>query len=154
VLKLTDAAYKLVLSRSQLGIKLRQQVIRTLLRVRPVRERILGRLTGLGIHYDRPSGAHPSTGRRMPDLPDVDQHRVYEALRTGRFVLVARAGVDVAGVESERLTALSVDFGAKTPAVTLVRPDGYVAWASDTGSAAEVRAAVEHWCPPVLATQR
>jgi hypothetical protein len=90
----------------------------------------------------------------MPDLPDVDRHRVYEALRTGRFVLVARAGVPVAGFQSERLTAVSVDLGAKTPAVTLVRPDGYVAWASDTADDAAVRTAVEHWCPPVLATQR
>jgi 2-polyprenyl-6-methoxyphenol hydroxylase-like FAD-dependent oxidoreductase len=154
VLALTDAAYKLVLSKSRLGTRLRQFVIRWMLRLPPVRRQISGRLTGIGIHYDRPAGTHPWTGRRLPDMPDADGHRVYEALRGGTFVLVGRAGVPVGEYASERVVGVNVDLGTKTPAVVLVRPDGYVAWASDTADEARIRAAIEHWCHPALAARR
>jgi len=43
----------------------------------------------------------------------------------------------------------TLDLGSKTPAVTLVRPDGYVAWASDRPDDGRVRAALREWCGPV-----
>jgi hypothetical protein len=40
--------------------------------------------------------------------------------------------------------------GARLPAAVLVRPDGYIAWASDEPDparrAAAAAAAVQHWC--------
>ena len=153
VLKLTDGLYKLVMSRSKIGAAARRRLIRLVLGVPPARRRVAGRLTGLGIHYDRPAGAHPWTGRRMPDF-DTDTHRAYVALRGGRFVLFHRDGVPAGAAAAgwaDRVVTVAVGLGSKTPAVTLVRPDGYVAWATDqmAGGGADVRAALARWCGPV-----
>jgi hypothetical protein len=99
-----------------------------------------GLLSGIGIKYDRPRGAHRLVGTRMPDV-DCGRQRLFELLRTGRFVLITAAPVDVdlPGV------ACGVHGDSSLPAI-LVRPDGYVAWASDTvPDEAAIRAAVERW---------
>jgi 2-polyprenyl-6-methoxyphenol hydroxylase-like FAD-dependent oxidoreductase len=144
VLQLTDALYKLVMSRSKLGAAARRAAIRTLLRFGKVRQVLGGRLSGIGIDYDRPSGTHRWTGRRVPDT--TDGHAVYEALREGKFVLTGATADD-------RVVSLP-RRPAGTPAVMLVRPDGYVAWASEQSDATEIRAALERWCGPLHATSR
>jgi 2-polyprenyl-6-methoxyphenol hydroxylase-like FAD-dependent oxidoreductase len=165
VLKLTDALYKLVMSRSKLGAAARRAAIRTLLRFGRVRQVLGGRLSGIGIKYDRPSGSHRWTGRRVPDTADPASHAVYEALREGKFVLT---GAEVA---SDRVVSLPGTRPPGLPAVVLVRPDGYVAWATDgagrgrdasseparpqdRSDAAEIRAAVEQWCGPLHVSSR
>jgi 2-polyprenyl-6-methoxyphenol hydroxylase-like FAD-dependent oxidoreductase len=158
VLRLTDGAYKLVMARSPVGAAWRRLAIRTMLRLAPVRRQIAGRLSGIGIRYPRPTGGHPWAGRRMPDVLGSDHRRLYEALRAGHFVLVD--GTDGAAAEEPtgRVLTLAVDRrggGPGTrgiPAVALVRPDGYVAWASDRADSRQVRAAVQEWCGPVPAT--
>ena len=72
VLRMTDGAYKLVMSRSQLGAAARRAAIRTMLHLPPARRRIAGLLSGIDIHYERPAHAHRWVGRRMPDLPGND----------------------------------------------------------------------------------
>jgi hypothetical protein len=77
-------------------------------------------------------------------MPDVDcgAQRLFELLRTGRFVLLTRTAVDV---ELPGL-ASGVHGDPSLPAAILVRPDGYVAWASDTvPDEATIRAAVGQW---------
>lgn len=67
--------------------------------------------------------------------------RLYEALRPGRFVLISDEGVpkDWADrVESVRAARPGL------PA-TLVRPDGYIAWAGDIKGAGH---ALARWCGP------
>jgi 2-polyprenyl-6-methoxyphenol hydroxylase-like FAD-dependent oxidoreductase len=154
VLAMTDALNKLVLSYSRVGSALRRAAIRTALWFPPFQRELTGRLTGIGIHYDAPAGSHPWTGRRMPDLFDVDRTRVYESLRAGRFVLVSHAGAPAVNGWSDRVVTVSVEPTAKTPAAVLVRPDGYVAWASREPSDDDVRAALRQWCGPLPATNR
>jgi hypothetical protein len=153
VLRLTDGAYKLVMSRSRSGAAVRRLAIRVLLQLPPAYRRLGGVLSGIGIHYGRPSGSHPWTGRRMPDLVGTDGRRVYEALRAGTFVLVHTGSTDL-DTGSAPVVALRVAGRSKTPAVILVRPDGYVAWASDRADADEIRAALHRWCGPVPAAKR
>ncbi|MFI5894018.1 FAD-dependent monooxygenase [Actinoplanes sp. NPDC051513] len=158
VLALTDGFNRLALSSTRLGLWARQTAIRTLVRVPPVRRRVVGRITGVGIGYDRPRGAHPCAGRRLPDFGDARE--AYRALRTGRFVLVTRAAAGLAaGLEddtgwSERLVSVDLAPAEGAPAVLLLRPDGYVAWASDRADRDEVRQALRHWLGPVRAGQR
>ncbi|PRH76956.1 FAD-dependent oxidoreductase [Streptomyces solincola] len=106
-------------------------------RVGPVRRRAAGQVTGIGYRYPAPRGAHPLTGRRIPDVALAGGGRLHEALRGGRFVLITpapyEAGDDrlaVARWAGERRTAL------------LVRPDGYAAWAAESPEPAGIRAAV------------
>jgi 2-polyprenyl-6-methoxyphenol hydroxylase-like FAD-dependent oxidoreductase len=103
-----------------------------LTRARPAADRVAGAISGIGIHY-RAGGphAHPLAGRRMPDLPLTGERgRLYEVLREGKFVLLAAADqVREAAPWAER-----IEVAARTrehPRLILVRPDGYIAWASD-----------------------
>lgn len=132
VLKMTDALYKLVMSGSRFGTVLRRALIRLVVRLAPARKRLAERLSGIGIWYNRPKGSHPWTGRRMPYSREV-----YEALREGKFVLI---GSTPDGWSDRVVSATSPG----SPAFVLVRPDGYVAWASDTSDG--LQSALGHWC--------
>src|SRR6516165_9460189 len=138
VLKLTDGFNQLVLGRSLLRRALRRVVITVLLNVPATRHMLEGRLSGIGIRYPRPRGAHPLTGRRMPDI-DCSGTRLYELMRDGRFTVVTSDKVDIG--RSDVTFVVHVD--PRLPAAVLVRPDGYVAWA---GERAELAAMVGHWC--------
>ena len=76
--------------------------------------------------------------------------RLYELLRDGRFVLVARSAQDSSVAEGWKG---SVECATSTHAphvLTLVRPDGYVAWTSDEADpkarALAAREALTQWC--------
>jgi 2-polyprenyl-6-methoxyphenol hydroxylase-like FAD-dependent oxidoreductase len=157
VLALTDALYRTVLSSSRSRVlgAARKAALRATLHVPGARRALADRLTGLGIHYPAPAGAHPWAGRRVPDL-GADGHRIYERLRTGRFVLVDRRGgaSGHAGAWADRVVTMAEEPAAKTPGVVLVRPDGYVAWAADRPGRDEVLAALAGWCGPAAMANR
>ena len=136
VLKLTDAFNQLVLGRSLPRRVLRRIAITVLLNVGITQRVMAGRLSGIGIHYPRPRGAHPLTGRRIPDV-DCSGTRLYELMRDGRFVVLTRTRMRL---DADVTVAVHAD--ASLPEAVLVRPDGYVAWA---GSAAELPAALRYW---------
>ena len=138
VLKLTDAFNQLVLGRSLLRRALRRVVITVLLNVGITKRMMRDRLSGIGISYRRPPGAHPLTGTRMPDV-DCSGTRLYELMRDGRFLVVTRDKLDVGHAD----VSVAVHADPALPDAVLVRPDGYVAWA---GSVAGVAAALDHWC--------
>ncbi|MEU4422245.1 FAD-dependent monooxygenase [Actinoplanes sp. NPDC024001] len=146
VLKLTDTFNRLVLGRSKVRNALQAVAIRSILHFRRSRLLMAGRMSGIGIAYPKRSGGdHDLTGRRMPDV-DCGGARLYEQLRDGRFALVTRSPVEVGGaVHHVHCPTLP---GA---AMVLVRPDGYIAWASDEMlPVAQVTAAITPWCgPPV-----
>ncbi|MEU5051266.1 FAD-dependent monooxygenase [Streptomyces sp. NPDC021096] len=83
-------------------------------------------ISGIGIHYPAPPGAHPLVGHRAPDLPlaetDDGPIRLYEALRAGTYVRVLPRGAEVKH-EAGVTTVTRADAGTAT---VLVRPDGYV----------------------------
>jgi hypothetical protein len=93
------------------------------------------------------------TGNRAPDLA-LRSGRLYEALRAGRFVLIAPgpSGTGQAGQAEqaeraeragERAGRLTVERWAGERRTTLlVRPDGYVAWAAESPDPAAVEAAL------------
>ncbi|MFJ8936137.1 FAD-dependent monooxygenase [Streptomyces sp. NPDC102365] len=106
---------------------------------RPARTRMIGQVTGIGYAYPAPRGAHPLVGRRVPDVALRDG-RLYEALRDGRFVLVAPATATRTPARKDRLTVVAWASDRRTS--LLVRPDGYAAWAAESATAEETEAAL------------
>lgn len=125
VLMLTDGFNRLVLGRSAVQRAVQARMVRLLVGIRPTRDFIAGRLTGLGIAYPaRGRGHHRWVGKRAPDLPCADG-RLYELLREGRHVLVGADAPDNPRIRSTHRV------GPGAPSTVLVRPDAYVAWAHD-----------------------
>jgi 2-polyprenyl-6-methoxyphenol hydroxylase-like FAD-dependent oxidoreductase len=163
VLRSSGALVRLALVKPHLGRSLRDALAGTALRVPGIANKTAGVITGIGIDYGRPRGAHPLVGKRAADLPltpstvsaqptgaDPNTNtpntgntatRLYEALRANRFVLVSRepgtAYRPLAG--SDETSALEYVVSPEAPAaLILVRPDGYIAWASDSATASAV----------------
>ncbi|GAB3425314.1 FAD-dependent monooxygenase family protein [Flindersiella endophytica] len=159
VLALTDLFVKLVLGYGKIRRAVRTFTIRMLLRIPRFRHEIAGRLTGIGLRYApaRRSGDTSWSGRRIPDLPAGDG-RLYERLATGRFLLVDTTGTaSLAGLVEpykDRVELVNATATATVPAVSLIRPDAYIAWAARTSGAeadveAQVKAALAEWCGEV-----
>jgi hypothetical protein len=111
-------------------------------------KRLAGAISGVGISYPAPPGAHPLAGKRVADLPLADGRRLYEALRGGRFLFAASAGAlpaDAADGYGDRVDAAPVARAWGT--VALIRPDAYVAWAAaaNTATAPQIRGCLARW---------
>ena len=143
VLKLTDAFNQLVLGRSKAQRKVQSLAVGVLTRI-PRTKRMMGeRLSGIGIAYPHGRDDDWMVGRRMPDI-DCDGTRLYERLREGKFVLVTAEPVELDRPDIVH----TVDKHPELPDAVLVRPDGYVAWASERmPGAAELSAAIDRWRP-------
>ncbi|MEY9963844.1 2-polyprenyl-6-methoxyphenol hydroxylase-like FAD-dependent oxidoreductase [Streptacidiphilus sp. MAP12-16] len=108
-------------------------------------------VSGIDISYaaTAPAGAHRLTGRRIPDLrlaagpegSDKGPTRLYEALRSGTFVLVGTSP-ELGDAWSDRLHG-AVPAGSLGTTI-LVRPDGYAAWAAEHPSPEETRSALRN----------
>ncbi|MCX5384903.1 FAD-dependent monooxygenase [Streptomyces sp. NBC_00083] len=140
VLRSSGALVRLAMARTPLQRAARSLVTRTLTSVRPAADKALGMISGVGISYGAERGAHPLTGKRAPDL-DLADGRLYEALRRGEFVLVTPRGVPDTASEG----VVSARWRSGRGSMLLVRPDGYVAWASDRPDPTGLHAALDRW---------
>ena len=94
------------------------------------------RVWGVSLQYEL-GGGHPLVGRSAPDFEFTDGTRLGEHLEVGRGVLLdfnadAMMG-EVASRWSDQIVYLAL--GAKNAlglSALLLRPDGVVAWASET----------------------
>ena len=104
------------------------------------------RLSGVTQRVDLP-GAHPLTGRYAPDLHLRDGSRLADHGHTGGFLLLDRtpdgAFTHLATPWPGRVTTVTDTH--TTPTGVLVRPDGVVAWATDTPDPAGLDAALRQW---------
>ncbi|GAA1931493.1 monooxygenase [Streptantibioticus ferralitis] len=100
-----------------------------------------GWLSGLAVGYRRPEGAHSLVGTRAPDLA-LTQGTLLRALRPDRFLLLDFADeAPLAGLGSTRVEVAAAqrptgmpDPGWDTVCAALIRPDGHVAYATESGS--------------------
>jgi 2-polyprenyl-6-methoxyphenol hydroxylase-like FAD-dependent oxidoreductase len=109
-------------------------------------------VSGIGIAYAAPRGEHRLAGRRAPDARlapgKAGETRLYEVLRGGNFVLLSPADAAIEREWTDRVDQATL-ADATLPTV-LVRPDGYVAWATDETAPASrdaaLHAALTRWC--------
>jgi 2-polyprenyl-6-methoxyphenol hydroxylase-like FAD-dependent oxidoreductase len=133
VLRMSGALLRFLLTAPRALCTARNFLARSATRLRPVTQRITGAVSGIDIAYPAPRGAHPLTGMRAPDLPLIGGRRLYEALRTRRFVLVTPEHepppASVAGDWADRVECAALAGPTRT--AVLVRPDAYIAWATN-----------------------
>ncbi|MGK5730659.1 FAD-dependent monooxygenase [Streptomyces sp. URMC 124] len=133
VLRLSGAIVRGVLLASPVARGLRDAVALTAAALPFATDRGALMISGIGIGYPAPPGAHPLAGRRAPDLPLVERpgepSRLYEALRAGTYVRVLPRGGGAPPHEKAGVT--TVTRADARPTTLLVRPDGYVAEAAD-----------------------
>ncbi|MET8683258.1 FAD-dependent monooxygenase [Streptomyces sp. NPDC004732] len=103
-----------------------------LLGIQDVNRLLADRVSALGTAYASPrEDTHPLVGRRMPDIglstADSAKTRVYELLAPDHFVLIDLAAHE----DRDDLREVSE---------VLVRPDGHIAWATQTTDTAARRA--------------
>lgn len=148
VLRASGGILRLALLNRPGAPALRTAVSELVNRARPVASRAIRMISGVGIAYPAPPGAHPLTGKRAPDLALDDGGRLYEALRGGRFVLVTPAG---APVPRHNAVVRHAELRKDSRHTLLVRPDGYIAWASTDPrpGRAELERALADWTGPV-----
>jgi 2-polyprenyl-6-methoxyphenol hydroxylase-like FAD-dependent oxidoreductase len=143
VLRMTDAFNQLVLDTSMVRRAVRGFALANIIRIPRTRRMIAERLSGIGIAYPHSRDEDWLVGRRMPDI-ECDGKRVYELLREGKFVLVTAMPVELDRPDIVH----AVDKHPELPDAVLVRPDSYVAWASERmPNTTELSAAINHWIP-------
>ncbi|GAA2874798.1 FAD-dependent oxidoreductase [Actinoplanes cyaneus] len=134
VLRSSGAIIRLAMIRSAGGRFARDTAGSALMSLPPVMHKAAGILSGVGIDYP---GAP-----RAADLTLRDGTRLYEALRSGRHVLIAEDQTLPAYEDRLRIAAPGTPSGV----AALIRPDGHVAW---EGPAADAPAAVRRHLGPV-----
>ena len=114
-----------------------------------VTDHLAGLLAGSDVRYDV-GDDHRLSGLMVPDLELDDGRRVVELLHDARAVLLDASGgaaAEAAGPWADRVNLVSAAM-ADGPAALLIRPDGYVAWATDAfgaDGAATLRTALTRW---------
>ncbi|SFF45193.1 2-polyprenyl-6-methoxyphenol hydroxylase [Actinacidiphila alni] len=129
VLHITQAQRVLADPRPTPDVLELREVVTDLLRQPDANRRMAGLMSGLAHSYTGAGtapGAHPLVGRRVAGLDPA-------LFATGRAVLADLAGILPAGLGATRAAPVP---GLPGLGAVLVRPDGYAAWAADTGSGA------------------
>ncbi|WP_328671748.1 FAD-dependent monooxygenase [Streptomyces sp. NBC_00322] len=127
VLRSSGTIVRLAMAHTPLQRATRSLASRFLNALRPASARAMGMISGIGISYAAPRGAHRLTGRRAPDL-ELTQGRLYELLREGRFVSVAPEGETPAAPAAPG-SVIRATWASDRRGELLIRPDGYIAWA-------------------------
>ncbi|MET7284527.1 FAD-dependent monooxygenase [Streptomyces sp. NPDC005573] len=176
VLRSSGGIVRLAMAKRPWTLAARTALVAFLGAVAPVRRKAMGQVTGIGYRYPAPRGAHRLTGTRVPDVALAGGGRLYEALRGGRFVLITpqsqrqpqprprpqsqpepqpqpepgfRSGQERTSCEGRRNgQPVVVCWASGRRTTVLVRPDGYVAWAADDATPADVEAALARHLGP------
>jgi 2-polyprenyl-6-methoxyphenol hydroxylase-like FAD-dependent oxidoreductase len=179
VLALSGRQFRLNTVRSPARRALRWAVHRLVVPLPQVQARLARDYSGISIAYP-PAGpgespAHPLAGHRLPrgavTRSDGRRVRLPELFHDGTFVLLDRSAATSASAPGRpgageaagaavpgRMATVPYQgaTGLRLPATMLVRPDGYIAWASDepdpAARAAAAGAAVRLWCCPGVLT--
>jgi len=122
------------------------KVIRDLIQTREGTSYFVEKISGISLHYDLP-GEHPLIGRSMPDFELEDGSRLGALLQDGKGLLVNFEGREALQTLGENWSSRMRYVGMKARdsmgiTALLVRPDGFVAWVSESEPVADEAAQV------------
>jgi 2-polyprenyl-6-methoxyphenol hydroxylase-like FAD-dependent oxidoreductase len=109
------------------------ELLSELLRDRNNVQRVADLMAGADFRYET-TDTHPMSGRWLPDLALGNGSRVAELMRPARPVLLNLGGVPLPPGWRDRVDEVTTTADIEAKAV-LIRPDGYVAWATNTDDA-------------------
>jgi 2-polyprenyl-6-methoxyphenol hydroxylase-like FAD-dependent oxidoreductase len=124
-------------------------IVRDLMNTRDGATYIAGRVWGVSTHYDL-GGGHPRVGYSVPNFEFENGARVGELMHDGQGMLLDFDG-------NASLKSLASKYGDRMKYVSgrtkeqlglssvLIRPDGMIAWASDSPDCSELENAVARW---------
>lgn len=138
VLRSSGALIRLAMARTPLQRTARALVAAVLSTIRPAADKTIGQVSGISIAYAAPRGAHPLTAKRAPDL-SLREGRLHQLLRAGTFVLVTPAD---ATPPASPIPLVHAHWRSDRTTSLLIRPDGYIAWASDHADRAALQTAL------------
>jgi 2-polyprenyl-6-methoxyphenol hydroxylase-like FAD-dependent oxidoreductase len=118
-----------------------------LLTKQQAREHMAHLLAGSDVRYDV-GDQHPLSGLLFPDLVLTDGRRIAELLHDARPVLLDLSGgvlATAAEAWADRVDLVCGDIADSSLSGMLLRPDGYVAWASDSAEGPGLIEALERW---------
>lgn len=157
LLEHTQAQTALMSCFSVEGIELRS-FLNKLIKQSPALEKTLAeRLSGLNVAYPSPApGAHALVGRRAADQDLADGKSLFGLLEQGCYVMLDLSGHDDDGMAcsgSWRAVWCRSSLGVRSEGwervtAVLIRPDGYIAWASNEQDATRLRAAIRQILAP------
>ena len=141
---------QVAIMRSDPGARALNAIIRDLMNTRDGATYIAGRVWGLYTHYD-PDGNHPLAGHSVPNFELEDGAKIGELMQDGQGILLdfdMNASLkSLASEYGDRIKYISA--GAKEQSglsAVLIRPDGFVAWASDGDpDCSELQKAAARW---------
>lgn len=125
-------------------------VIRDLIDTKDGTNYFVEKISGVSMHYDFGAG-HPLAGRSAPDFELEDQTRLGDLLHNGRGLLLdftaSQSLQALCNGREDRLQYIASHAkDEKGLTALLVRPDGFVAWASNEApDIAAADQAVQHW---------
>ncbi len=129
-----------------------REVFGELLRIDPVIDHMAQLMSGADIRYATGCD-HPLAGRLVPDFTVETANgprRIAELLHSGRPVLLDphdRLGAELTGW-SDRIDLLTAPAPQAPAAAILIRPDGYIAWATSESSTDGLAEALTRWFGP------
>ena len=143
---------QVALMRPEPGARALSGVVRDLIGTVSGTTYFVKRISGLWQRYDLGHG-HELAGRSAPDLPLADGTRLADHLHDGRGLLLDLADDPepraLARGWADRVEVVTVGGpGGPELSALLVRPDGYVAWASQRAGLDGLRAALTTWFGP------
>lgn len=125
-------------------------VVRDLIETKEGTNYFIEKISGVSMHYDL-GGEHPLSGRSAPDFELEEGVRLGDLLHDGRGLLLDFTGSESLqalcnGRQDRLLYVSSHAKDAKGLTALLVRPDGFVAWATDGDfDIALVEQSVQRW---------
>jgi 2-polyprenyl-6-methoxyphenol hydroxylase-like FAD-dependent oxidoreductase len=134
-----------------------RELFTELLREQSTLRHVADLMAGADIHYDSPTTgpAHAMAGQWMPDIALHTANggtRIAELLRPARPILLTLADrTDLAGAArgwGDRVDMITATAAEAPAEAMLIRPDGYVSWAADSGAPAPadgLREALQTW---------